>query len=282
MALLVLRHYGYPPLQVHYLGKAATLLLLYAFPGLLLAYGSNPVAGLAEPIAWALTIWGTALYVLAGRSTWCRWRASCRANAWRRRSARRGRRRDELRVGERPLLARCLAPRRRPRRDPRPAYAAGGGSARGPHGRRPVGQRPDARRWRAGVLVALTMAAAGLLAAVTYAHAAATAQGREQVRARLVADIQQESEIDGSPPSSRSPRRGQPNPGARAGGQRGRAGRARRPRGRRTGCRRRPRHRSGLLVTLANADPKADADPVGGTPEEEAGPRAGRLPAARW
>jgi len=66
VALLVLRHYGYPPLQVHYLGKAATLLLLYAFPGLLLAYGSNPVAGIAEPIAWALTIWGTALYLLAG------------------------------------------------------------------------------------------------------------------------------------------------------------------------------------------------------------------------
>ena len=66
VALLVLRRYGYPPLQVHYLGKAATLLLLYAFPGLLLAYGSNPVAGIAEPIAWALTIWGTALYLLAG------------------------------------------------------------------------------------------------------------------------------------------------------------------------------------------------------------------------
>ena len=66
VALLVLRHYGYPPLQVHYLGKAATLLLLYAFPGLLLAYGSNPVAAVAEPIAWALTIWGTALYVLSG------------------------------------------------------------------------------------------------------------------------------------------------------------------------------------------------------------------------
>jgi cardiolipin synthase len=32
-ALLVLRRYGYPSLQVHYLGKAATLLLLYAFPG---------------------------------------------------------------------------------------------------------------------------------------------------------------------------------------------------------------------------------------------------------
>lgn len=65
VALLVLRRYGYPPLQVHYLGKAATLLLLYAFPGLLLAYGSNPVAAIAEPIAWALTIWGTALYVLS-------------------------------------------------------------------------------------------------------------------------------------------------------------------------------------------------------------------------
>lgn len=66
VALLVLRRYGYPPLQVHYLGKAATLLLLYAFPGLLLASGANPVVAVAEPIAWALTIWGTVLYVLSG------------------------------------------------------------------------------------------------------------------------------------------------------------------------------------------------------------------------
>jgi cardiolipin synthase (CMP-forming) len=66
VALLVLRRYGYPPLQVHYLGKAATLLLLYAFPGLLLADGDGWLAELCEPIAWALTIWGTALYVLAG------------------------------------------------------------------------------------------------------------------------------------------------------------------------------------------------------------------------
>ena len=64
--LLVLRHYGYPPLQVHYLGKAATLLLLYAFPGLLLADGSGWLAIAIEPVAWAFTIWGTALYVLAG------------------------------------------------------------------------------------------------------------------------------------------------------------------------------------------------------------------------
>jgi cardiolipin synthase len=66
IALLVLRRYGYPPLQVHYLGKAATLLLLYAFPGLLLADGDGWLAELCKPFAWALTIWGTALYVLAG------------------------------------------------------------------------------------------------------------------------------------------------------------------------------------------------------------------------
>jgi cardiolipin synthase len=66
VALLVLRRYGYPPLQVHYLGKAATLLLLYAFPVLLIADGEGTVAAVAEPFAWAFTIWGTALYVLAG------------------------------------------------------------------------------------------------------------------------------------------------------------------------------------------------------------------------
>jgi cardiolipin synthase len=64
--LLVLRRHGYPPLQVHYLGKAATLLLLYAFPVLLIADGSGPLAEVAAPFAWALTIWGTALYLLAG------------------------------------------------------------------------------------------------------------------------------------------------------------------------------------------------------------------------
>jgi cardiolipin synthase len=66
VALLVLRRYGYPPLQVHYLGKAATLLLLYAFPALLIAGGDGWIATVVEPFAWAFTIWGTALYVLAG------------------------------------------------------------------------------------------------------------------------------------------------------------------------------------------------------------------------
>ena len=66
LALLVLRRNGYPPLQVHYLGKAATLLLLYAFPVLLIADGTGWLAQACEPFAWALTIWGTALYLLAG------------------------------------------------------------------------------------------------------------------------------------------------------------------------------------------------------------------------
>jgi CDP-diacylglycerol--glycerol-3-phosphate 3-phosphatidyltransferase len=66
IGLLVLRRYGYPPLQVHYLGKAATFLLLYAFPGLMLAEGSGWFATAIEPFAWAFSIWGTALYLLAG------------------------------------------------------------------------------------------------------------------------------------------------------------------------------------------------------------------------
>jgi cardiolipin synthase len=66
LLLLVLRRYGYPPLQVHYLGKAATLLLLYAFPVLLIADGDGWFAALAAPFAWALTLWGTGLYLLAG------------------------------------------------------------------------------------------------------------------------------------------------------------------------------------------------------------------------
>ncbi|MGY1652542.1 CDP-alcohol phosphatidyltransferase family protein [Geodermatophilus sp. SYSU D01119] len=65
LMLLLLRRAGYPPLQVHYLGKAATFLLLYAFPLLLLASGGGGWSWVA-PFAWALTIWGSALYVLAG------------------------------------------------------------------------------------------------------------------------------------------------------------------------------------------------------------------------
>ncbi|MCW2584127.1 MAG: CDP-diacylglycerol--glycerol-3-phosphate 3-phosphatidyltransferase [Klenkia sp.] len=65
VVLLVLRAHGWPPLQVHYLGKAATFLLLYAFPLLLLADGVGPLAVLVAPVGYALATWGTALYLLA-------------------------------------------------------------------------------------------------------------------------------------------------------------------------------------------------------------------------
>lgn len=62
VALLVLRRYGYGPLQVSLVGKAATLCLLYAFPLLFLgAHGGTP-ALVARVIGWAFAIWGTALY----------------------------------------------------------------------------------------------------------------------------------------------------------------------------------------------------------------------------
>ncbi len=66
LLLLVVRRIGYPALQVHYLGKAATFILLYAFPLLLLAHGGGGLADVARPLGWAFTIWGTVLYLLAG------------------------------------------------------------------------------------------------------------------------------------------------------------------------------------------------------------------------
>jgi len=66
LCLPLLRRYGYPPLQVHYLGKAATFNLLYAFPFLLLAAGDGPVATAAVPVAYAFTVWGVALYLWSG------------------------------------------------------------------------------------------------------------------------------------------------------------------------------------------------------------------------
>jgi cardiolipin synthase (CMP-forming) len=66
VALSVLRRHGFAPPAVHYLGKAATFCLLYAFPLLLLGTYHGPVADVARAAAWALTIWGTALYLYAG------------------------------------------------------------------------------------------------------------------------------------------------------------------------------------------------------------------------
>ena len=65
-ALAVLRRHGYGPPEVHYIGKAATFCLLYAFPLLLLGAHDWWASDVAHPTAWAFTIWGTALYLYAG------------------------------------------------------------------------------------------------------------------------------------------------------------------------------------------------------------------------
>lgn len=67
MALLVLalRRVGLVGLPVHFVGKAATFNLLYAFPVLLLGQASGALGAVARPLGWAFTWWGTGLYLLA-------------------------------------------------------------------------------------------------------------------------------------------------------------------------------------------------------------------------
>jgi cardiolipin synthase (CMP-forming) len=62
----LLRTRGYSALPVHFLGKAATFNLLYAFPLLLLGDGDGTVATLAQVFGWAFAIWGIGLYWWAG------------------------------------------------------------------------------------------------------------------------------------------------------------------------------------------------------------------------
>ena len=68
LALLIpaLRKRGLNALPVHFVGKAATMNLLYAFPLLLLADGSGTVALIAFIFGWAFVLWGAALYWSAG------------------------------------------------------------------------------------------------------------------------------------------------------------------------------------------------------------------------
>jgi cardiolipin synthase (CMP-forming) len=61
-----LRTRGYSSLPVHFLGKAATANLLYAFPLLLLGDGEGALPTLARVFGWAFAIWGVALYWWAG------------------------------------------------------------------------------------------------------------------------------------------------------------------------------------------------------------------------
>ncbi|MBO0839624.1 MAG: CDP-alcohol phosphatidyltransferase family protein, partial [Sciscionella sp.] len=66
LCLPLLRRAGYAPPDVHYVGKAATFALMYAFPFLLLTTGDSTAATVARPIGYAFTVWGSALYVYSG------------------------------------------------------------------------------------------------------------------------------------------------------------------------------------------------------------------------
>ncbi|TYP89179.1 DUF881 domain-containing protein [Blastococcus xanthinilyticus] len=143
--------------------------------------------------------------------------------------------------------------------DPAYAQAAAARAARG----------TPPRRGR--VLLGVTMAGAGLLAAVTYGLAADRAQGRQEIRAALVRDIQDESalgdELAGQLETLRAEvtRTSDDLLAATAVGQRARDALARAEQGTAGVAVTGP----GLLVTLANADADADDDPVGGTTEED-------------
>jgi uncharacterized protein YlxW (UPF0749 family) len=144
-----------------------------------------------------------------------------------------------------------------------PAYAQAAGA-------RAAG-RPERPRWRGRALVALTMAIAGLLMAVTYDQAAAGAEGREQVREALIGDIDRESSVSDDLQDQLQDLSQEVTStrdellAASAVGQDALDDLDRAEQGsaavRVTG--------PGLLVTLANADPKADEDPVGGATEDD-------------
>jgi len=62
----ILKTRGFSSLPVHFLGKAATFSLLYAFPLVLLGADEQGWLQLAWVLGWAFALWGTALYWYAG------------------------------------------------------------------------------------------------------------------------------------------------------------------------------------------------------------------------
>jgi uncharacterized protein YlxW (UPF0749 family) len=151
--------------------------------------------------------------------------------------------------------------------DPAYAQAAAARTARD--------EPPAARRRRGQVLVALTMAVAGLLLAVTYNQASAREQGRQEIRAALVRDIQDESAVSDDLAVQLEELRAEVSRtsddllAATAVGQRALDALARAEQGTAAVAVTGP----GLLVTLANAEAAADDDPVGGGTSENSGER---------
>ncbi len=60
--LMLQRRTVYGALQVSFVGKAATLCLMYAFPLLFLGAHSGTAAEVVRVLGWAFAVWGIALY----------------------------------------------------------------------------------------------------------------------------------------------------------------------------------------------------------------------------
>lgn len=151
--------------------------------------------------------------------------------------------------------------------DPAYAQAAEARAEREKDG--PGESSPSGRRWRwlrARGLVAVVLAMAGLLAAMTYNQSAAGAKGREQVRSALIGDIKNQQQVsDGLTTQlqrlqqqvsrTREQALAATEVGQSALGRLSAAEEA---------AAAVPVKGPGLLVTLADAKPNADSDPVGG------------------
>ena len=75
VVIIMLKRVGQTGLPVHFVGKAATFNLLYAFPVLLLSHVDGTIGDIARPIGWAFAWWGIVLYWMAAglyavQATW--------------------------------------------------------------------------------------------------------------------------------------------------------------------------------------------------------------------
>lgn len=66
LLLIYLKRFGITGVPVHFVGKAATMNLLYALPLILLGTFSGQVGQVAHVIGWAFLLWGVAMYWYAG------------------------------------------------------------------------------------------------------------------------------------------------------------------------------------------------------------------------
>lgn len=64
--LIFLKRFGYTGVPVHFVGKAATMNLLYALPLVLLGSFNGIIGTVAHNFGWAFLLWGIAMYWYAG------------------------------------------------------------------------------------------------------------------------------------------------------------------------------------------------------------------------